>query len=47
VGEDVGHYLFVDGSESGKSARRRVAADAVTFFRHQLSQAAGGSDRGR
>ncbi|WP_405021357.1 hypothetical protein OHV05_35045 [Kitasatospora sp. NBC_00070] len=42
VGEDVGHYLFVDGSEPGEPARRRVAADAVAFFRHQLVESVSG-----
>ncbi len=40
AGEDVGHYLFVDGSESGEPVRRRVAADAVEFFRRNLLEAA-------
>ena len=36
AGESVGHYLFVDGSESGEPVRSEVAADAVTFFRDKL-----------
>ncbi|MFC8455013.1 alpha/beta hydrolase family protein [Kitasatospora sp. NPDC057223] len=40
VGEEVGHYLFVDGGAEGEPVRRRVAADAVAFFRRHLAHAA-------
>ncbi|QMU67631.1 hypothetical protein [Streptacidiphilus sp. P02-A3a] len=36
VGESVGHYVFVDGTESGEPVRAAVAADAVAFFRAEL-----------
>ncbi|MFJ8039172.1 alpha/beta hydrolase family protein [Kitasatospora sp. NPDC096147] len=46
AGEEVGHYLFVDGSASGEPVRRQVARDAVEFFGRTLSGPAVAAGRG-